>query len=131
MVKICQTRLLKLNFDNHTKKTHFPVFAKNFRRPCMKLKNFPNPWTLRVSGMGGYTSKCEKSQNHCTLLASVKLTTNFSGVLFDLNITKSWLKNLASYVIVYFSLHSFASLFHLFVYSFIYKIQPKSDATGN
>ncbi len=37
----------------------------------MKLKiffcQFPNPWTLRVSGMGGYTSKCEKSQNHCTL----------------------------------------------------------------
>ncbi len=29
---------------------------------------FPNPWALRVSGMGGYTSKCEKSQNHCTLL---------------------------------------------------------------
>ncbi len=28
---------------------------------------FPNPWALRVSGMGGYTSKCEKSQNHCTL----------------------------------------------------------------
>ncbi len=30
----------------------------------MKLKIFfcqyPNPWTLRVSGMGGYTSKCEK-----------------------------------------------------------------------
>jgi hypothetical protein len=30
----------------------------------MKLKNFfcrfPNPWTLRVSGMGGYASKCEK-----------------------------------------------------------------------
>jgi hypothetical protein len=25
---------------------------------------FPNPWALRVSGMGGYTSKCEKSQNH-------------------------------------------------------------------
>ncbi len=38
----------------------------------MKLKNFfcqfPNPWTIRVSGMGGYTSKCEKSQNHCTLI---------------------------------------------------------------
>jgi hypothetical protein len=51
---------------------HFPVFAKNFRRPWMKLKNFfsqfPNPWALRVSGMGGYTSKCEKSKNHCTLL---------------------------------------------------------------
>jgi hypothetical protein len=49
---------------NHTKKTHFPGFAKNFRRPWMKLKiffcQFPNPWTLRVSGMGGYTSKCEK-----------------------------------------------------------------------
>jgi hypothetical protein len=30
----------------------------------MKLKiffcQFPNPRTLRVSGMGGYTSKCEK-----------------------------------------------------------------------
>jgi hypothetical protein len=30
----------------------------------MKLKfffcQFPNPWTLRVSGMGCYTSKCEK-----------------------------------------------------------------------
>jgi hypothetical protein len=38
----------------------------------MKLKfffcQFPNPWALRVSGMGGYTSKCEKSQNHCTLI---------------------------------------------------------------
>ncbi len=54
----------KFKLWNHTKKTHFPVFAKNFRRPCMKLKiffcRFPNPWTLRVSGMGGYTSKCEK-----------------------------------------------------------------------
>ncbi len=33
----------------------------------MKLKkffgHFPNPpWALRVSGMGGYTSKCEQSQ---------------------------------------------------------------------
>jgi hypothetical protein len=64
MVKICQTWLLTLNFKIIPKKTHFPVFAKNFRRPCMKLKKnfcqFPNPWTLRVSGMGGYTSKCEK-----------------------------------------------------------------------
>jgi hypothetical protein len=60
MVKICQTGLLKLNFETR----HFPVFAKNFRRPWMKLKiffcQFPNPWALRVSGMGGYTSKCEK-----------------------------------------------------------------------
>ncbi len=40
----------------------------------MQLKiffcQFPNPWTLRVSGMGCYTSKCEKSQNHCTLMYS-------------------------------------------------------------
>ncbi len=54
----------KIQLWNHTKKTHFLVFAKNFRLPCMKLKiffcQFPNPWTLRVSGMGGYTSKCEK-----------------------------------------------------------------------
>jgi hypothetical protein len=62
MVKICQTGLLKLNFETRPK-THFPVFAKNFRRPWMKLKiffcQFSNPWALRVSGMGGYTSKCE------------------------------------------------------------------------
>ncbi len=41
----------------------------------MKLKfffcQFPNPWALRVSGMGGYTSKCEKSQDHCTLMDTV------------------------------------------------------------
>jgi hypothetical protein len=40
----------------------------------MKLKfffcQFPNPWTLRVSGIGCYTSKCEKSQIHCTLMYS-------------------------------------------------------------
>ena len=24
------------------------------------FSQFPNPWALRVSGMGGYTSKCEK-----------------------------------------------------------------------
>ncbi len=33
---------------------------------------FLNPWALRVSGMGGYTSKCEKSQNHCTLCTGYK-----------------------------------------------------------
>jgi hypothetical protein len=64
MVKICQMGLLKLNFEIMQKKTYFPVLAKNSRRPWMKFKNifghFPNPWTLRVSGMGGYTSKCEK-----------------------------------------------------------------------
>ena len=39
----------------------------------MKMKfffcQFPYPWALRVSGMGGYISKCEKGQNHCTLSA--------------------------------------------------------------
>jgi hypothetical protein len=68
---------------NHTKKTHFPVFAKNFRRPCMKLKNFfcqfPNPWTLRVSGMGGYTSKCEKKSK--SLHPSTHPTNTGSGQL--------------------------------------------------
>ncbi len=74
IVRICHTRLSKLNFETRPKKTHFLVFAKNFRRPWMKLKiffcQFPNPWALRVSGMGCYTSKCEKSQNHCTLINS-------------------------------------------------------------
>ncbi len=73
MVKICQTGLLKLNFEIMAKNT-FSGFGQKFRRPWMKFKiffcHFPNPWTLRVSGMGGYTSKCEKSQNHCTLLHS-------------------------------------------------------------
>ncbi len=63
MVKICQMGLLKLNFEKIPKKRIFRVFAKNFRRPWMKLKKFfgqfPNPWALRVSGMGCYTSKCE------------------------------------------------------------------------
>jgi hypothetical protein len=63
MEKIHQTGLLKFNFELY-KKTHFPVFAKKFRKPQMKLKFFfcqlPNPWALRVSGMGCYTSKCEE-----------------------------------------------------------------------
>jgi hypothetical protein len=72
MVKICQTGLLTLNFEIIPKKCIFRYLPKIFHRPCMKLKiflgQFPNLWTLRVSGMGGYTSKCEKSQNHCTLM---------------------------------------------------------------
>ncbi len=39
MVKICQTGLLKLNFEIIPKNA-FSVFAKNFRRPWMKLKIF-------------------------------------------------------------------------------------------
>ncbi len=37
---------------------------------------FPNPWALRVSGMGFYTSKCEKIQHHCTLTNNLA---EFSG----------------------------------------------------
>jgi hypothetical protein len=48
----------------------------------MKLKiffcQFPNAWALRVSGMGGYTSKCEKSQNHCTLLLRPRTFVHYS-----------------------------------------------------
>jgi hypothetical protein len=36
MVKICQTGLLKLNFEI----SNFLVLAKNFRRPWMKFKFF-------------------------------------------------------------------------------------------
>jgi hypothetical protein len=50
MVKICRTGLLKINFEIIPKKRIFRVLPKISA----------NPWTLRVSGMGGYTSKCEK-----------------------------------------------------------------------
>ncbi len=62
----------KIKLWNHAKKTHFPVLAKNFCRPWMKFKNFfchfPNPWTLRVSGI---PQNVKKSQNHCTLMGSL------------------------------------------------------------
>ncbi len=49
----------------------------------MKLKiffcQFPNPWALRVSGMGCYTSKCEKSQNHCTLIHTLQRLADVSS----------------------------------------------------
>jgi hypothetical protein len=87
MVKDLLNWAPKIKLWNHTNKTHFPVLAKNFRRPWMKLKiffcQFPNPWTHRVSGMGGYTSKCEKSQNHCTLLCSVICTVYTLHMLRD------------------------------------------------
>jgi hypothetical protein len=71
MVKICQTGLLKLKFEI-IQKMHFSVFCQKFSQAMDEVKkffcHFPNPWALRVSGMGCYTSKCEKSQNHCTLM---------------------------------------------------------------
>jgi hypothetical protein len=64
----------------------------------MKFKiffcQFPNPWALRVSGMGGYTSKCEKSQNHCTLLSNQSdLPAFFSPRQVNLKISHSILPN--------------------------------------
>jgi hypothetical protein len=65
MVKISQTELLKLKCEIIAKNA-FSGFCQKFRKPLMKLKNyfcqFPNPWVLRVLGMGCYTSKCEKNQ---------------------------------------------------------------------
>jgi hypothetical protein len=72
MVKICGTGLLKINFEITPKKTHFPVFDKNFRRPWMKLKIFfANFQTLGPLGCQGWVvipQNVKKSQNHCTLV---------------------------------------------------------------
>jgi hypothetical protein len=61
----------KIKLWNNTKKRIFRFLPKNFA-PMDKVEiffgQFPNPLALRVSGMGCYTSKCEKSQNHCTLI---------------------------------------------------------------
>ncbi len=56
MVKICQTGL--------DPKNAFSGFCQKFPQAMDEVETFfwqfPNPWALRVSGMGGYTSKCEK-----------------------------------------------------------------------
>jgi len=58
----------------------------------MKLKKFfcqfPNPWTLWVSGMGGYTSKCEKSQKHCTLVCTLIYGVKPSGQQTQVSLEK-------------------------------------------
>jgi hypothetical protein len=64
MVEICRTRLLKLNFEIIPKNT-FSGFCQKFPQATDEVENFfffqfPNPWTLSVSGMGCNTSKCEK-----------------------------------------------------------------------
>jgi hypothetical protein len=45
-------------------KNAFPGFCQKFPQAMDEVENvfcqFPNPWALRVSGMGGYTSKSEK-----------------------------------------------------------------------
>ncbi len=40
MVKICHTGLQKLTLKSYQKNAFSGIFAKNFRRPCMKLKFF-------------------------------------------------------------------------------------------
>ena len=64
MVKICQTRLLKLNFEIIPKKRIFR-FCQKFPQAMHEVEKFFLPISksldpYRVSGMGGYTSKCEK-----------------------------------------------------------------------
>jgi hypothetical protein len=62
MVNIRQTGLLKFNFEKIPKNA-FSGFCQKFPQVTDEVKNFvcqfPNPWALRVSGMGCYTSKCE------------------------------------------------------------------------
>jgi hypothetical protein len=63
IVKICQTGLLKLNFKIIPKKRIFRVLPKisaGHDEVEIFFLPIPNPWALRVSGMGCYTSKCEK-----------------------------------------------------------------------
>jgi hypothetical protein len=73
MVKIHKTGLVKLSFETIPKNA-FSGFFQKLSQAINEVEiffcQFPNPWALRVSGMGCYTSKCEKSQNHCTLLYS-------------------------------------------------------------
>ncbi len=76
MVKICQTGLLKFDFEIIPKNRIvrlLPKISAGHGWSWNFFCQFPNPWALRVSGMGCYTSKCEKSQNHCTQAAVIKL----------------------------------------------------------
>jgi hypothetical protein len=50
---------------------------------------FPNPWTLRVSGMGGYTSKCEKKSK--SLHPSVQADMNI-GMVRHKRLAGTWEK---------------------------------------
>ena len=74
MIKICQTRLLKLNFEIIPKKRIFRFFAKNFRRPCMKLKkNFAN---FQILGPLGCQGRVVIPQN----VKKVKITAPYSTI---------------------------------------------------
>ncbi len=69
--KDLSNRAPNIKLWNHTKKRIFwflPKISTGHAWSWNFFCQFPNPWTLRVSGMGCYTSKCKKSQNQCTLL---------------------------------------------------------------
>ncbi len=46
---------------------------------------FPNPWALRVSGMGGYTSKCEKKSKSLHPSVQSECTVQYSMSSFNKN----------------------------------------------
>ncbi len=81
MVKICRTGLLKLNFEIIPKKRIF-WFCQKFPQAMDEVEKFvcqfPNPWTLRVSGMGGYISKCEKKSKSLHPIGQLSLVRNLS-----------------------------------------------------
>ncbi len=58
-------------------KNAFSGFCQKFPRARDEVEiffcQFPNPWALRVSGMGGYTSKCEKKSKSLHPIADLWL----------------------------------------------------------
>jgi len=64
MVKICEMGLLILNFEIIPKNA-FSGFCQKIPQAVHEVEKIfwpiSNPWTLRVSGIGCYTSKCEKN----------------------------------------------------------------------
>ncbi len=69
---------------NHAKKNTFSSFCQKFPQAMDEVENFfcqfPNPWTLRVSGTGCYTSKCEKKSKslHPTVQTGQELMRSLS-----------------------------------------------------
>ncbi len=71
MVKICQTGLLKLNFETRPKNA-FSGFRQKFPQAMDEVENFfANFQILGPLGCQGWVvipQNVKKSQNHCTLL---------------------------------------------------------------
>jgi hypothetical protein len=71
MVKICQTGLLKLNFESYQKNA-FSGFCQKFPQAMHKVEKnfFANFQILGPLGCQGWVvipQNVKKSQNHCTL----------------------------------------------------------------